>query len=112
MTDLIQMGVLSLIALSCGLIGPFLVLKKMTMFANSLSHTILLGIALAFLVGGGQALGGVHLLVGAFFAAFLTAFLTEGLIRYFKLQEDASIGLVFTWDYFSHCFYARCSLGY
>lgn len=96
MTDLIQMAVLSAVAISCGLIGPFLVLKRMTMFANSLSHTILLGIALAFLVGGGQLFDLSNLLIGAFLAALMTAFLTEGLVRVFRLQEDASVGLVFT----------------
>ena len=34
MTDLLQMAVLGAIAIACGLIGPFLVLKKMAMFAN------------------------------------------------------------------------------
>ena len=47
--DEVQMIVLSCIGISCGLIGPFLVLKKMSMFANSLSHTILLGIVVSFL---------------------------------------------------------------
>lgn len=96
MNDLIQIAVLSAIAIACGLIGPFLVLKRMTMFANSLSHTILLGIAVAFLLTGGALFSLPHLLIGALLAALLTAFLTEGLIRFFSLSEDASIGLVFT----------------
>jgi manganese/zinc/iron transport system permease protein len=96
MSDLIQMAVLSAIALAAGLIGPFLVLKRMTMFANSLSHTILLGVALAFLLTGGSLFSPLNLLIGAFLAALMTAFLTEGLVRFFRLQEDASIGLVFT----------------
>lgn len=96
MTDAIQMAVLSAVAISCGLIGPFLVLKRMAMFANSLSHTILLGIALAFLVTGGGLFSLPNLLLGAFFAALMTAFFTEGLVRFFRLSEDASIGLVFT----------------
>lgn len=96
MTDLLQIGVLSGIAISCGLIGPFLVLKRMVMFANSLSHTILLGIALAFLITGGGFFSLTNLIIGAFLAALMTAFLTEGLVRFFRLQEDASIGLVFT----------------
>ncbi len=95
-SDLLQMGVLCAIALATGLIGPFLVLRRMTMFANSLSHTILLGIGAAFLLSGGALFCWSNLLLGALFAALLTAFFTEGLIRYFRLQEDASIGLVFT----------------
>ncbi len=96
MTDGIQMAVLSAIAVACGLISPFLVLKRMTMFANSLSHTILLGIALAFLWTGGAFFSLPHLLIGASFAALMTALFTGGLVRFFRLQEDASIGLVFT----------------
>ncbi len=96
-TDEIQLGVLSFVAIACGLIGPFLVLKKMTMFANSLSHTILLGIIGSFLLFGGSCLLNVfHLLVGASFAAILTVFLTEGLVKWFEVTEDASIGLSFT----------------
>jgi len=95
--DEVQIGVLCLIAVCCGLIGPFLVLKRMAMFANSLSHTILLGIAAAYLLLGGGALFDLsHLLLGAFIAALATAAFTEGLIKWFRLQEDASIGLVFT----------------
>lgn len=96
MTDLIQMAVLSAVAISCGLVGPFLVLKRMAMFANSLSHTILLGIAIAFLLTGSPLFSLPNLLIGALFAALMTAFLTEGLVRFFRLSEDASIGLVFT----------------
>ena len=95
MTDALQMAVLSLIALSCGLLSPFVVLKRMAMFANSLSHTILLGIAIAFLLTG-SLFSPISLFVGALLAALMTALLTGGLIRFFRLQEDASIGLVFT----------------
>ncbi|MES2273452.1 MAG: metal ABC transporter permease [Chlamydiota bacterium] len=98
--DEVQIAVLATVAISCGLIGPFLVLKKMTMFANSLSHTILLGITVAYLCASSLWGGGLFdlstLLIGAFIAAILTALFTEGLIRVFHLQEDASIGLVFT----------------
>ncbi len=96
-TDEVQMGTLCSIAICCGLIGPFLVLKKMAMFANSLSHTILLGVVGAFLLLGGSNLFCLsHLLVGALIASILTAVMTEGLVKWFRLTEDASVGLVFT----------------
>ncbi len=98
--DELQIAVLGAIAVSCGLIGPFLVLKRVTMFANSLSHTILLGIAAAYLLAsslwGGGMFDTATLLIGALVAALITAFFTEMLIRLFRLQEDASVGLVFT----------------
>jgi manganese/zinc/iron transport system permease protein len=99
-TDEVQMLVLSLSAISCGLISPFIVLKRMSMFANSLSHTILVGIIGAYLIASYFWNGGIYdlstLLLGALVAALLTTLFTEGLVRLFRLQEDASIGLVFT----------------
>lgn len=95
--DELQIGVLSLISLSSALIGPFLILRKMVMFANALSHTLLLGIALVFLIFGVSIFSSfAFLALGALFAAFLTAFLTEGLKKWFRVSEDASIGLIFT----------------
>lgn len=102
-TDEIQVFVLAGIALSSAIVGTFLVLRRMTMLANSLSHTILMGIVMAFLLTRGthddshsfiapmQAMLIASLLMG-----FLTAFLTEFLTRTARLQEDASTGLVFT----------------
>ena len=99
-SDELQLGTLAAIACSCGLIGPFLVLKRMAMFANSLSHTVLLGIVAAFLIAskfwGGEMFSLSTLILGGFAAALLTALLTEGLIRVFRLQEDASVGFVFS----------------
>lgn len=98
-TDEIQLGVLSISAISCGLVSPFLVLKRMTMFANSLSHTMLIGIIGAYLLTsrlwGGDWFDFSTLIIGALVAALLTAAFTEGLVRLFRLQEDASMGLVF-----------------
>ncbi len=98
--DEVQIGVLSCIAISCGLVGPFLILKRMTMFANSLSHTILLGIVLAFLLTsrflGGELFSLSTLLLGSLAAAILTAALTEGMVCFFRLQADASVGFVFS----------------
>ena len=103
-SDEVQLLVLVLIALSSALIGTFLVLKKMTMLANSLSHTILLGIVGAFLIGkylfsGNEGIYTLHmptLIIGALITALLTTFSTEFLHKKLRLQEDASIGLIFT----------------
>ena len=94
--DLLQFAVLASVAVGCGVIGPFLVLNRMAMFANSLSHTILLGIALAFLIVGGSLITLPTLLIGALFASIASALFTRGLIGLFRLQEEASVGLVFT----------------
>lgn len=49
-SDEIQVLVLIGVAISSALVGTFLVLRRMTMLANSLSHTILMGIVLAFFI--------------------------------------------------------------
>lgn len=98
--DEIQILVLGGVAASAALVGTFLVLRKMTMLANSISHTILLGIVLGYLMTRDEVMHG-HLNIQAMlFAALLTglatAFLTEFLTKVIRLQEDASTGLVFT----------------
>lgn len=104
-TDEIQILVLMGVAASSALVGTFLVLRKMTMLANSLSHTILVGIVIAFLwtYGAGRDVPphteqiGIHvLLIASLVMGLITAFLTELLTKGARLQEDASTGIVFT----------------
>lgn len=101
--DEIQIIVLVCVAISSALVGSFLVLRRMTMLANSLSHTILLGIVLAFLLtqenfseSHHQTINVQVMLLAALIMSLLTAFLTEFLNKVIRLQEDASTGLVFT----------------
>lgn len=93
-TDETQMIVLVCVAISGALVGTFLVLRRMTMLANALSHTILLGIVIAYLIF--QELTIPILMIAALATGIVTTFLTEYLNRVIKLQEDASIGLVFS----------------
>ncbi|MGH2638224.1 MAG: metal ABC transporter permease, partial [Rhabdochlamydiaceae bacterium] len=99
-SDEIQLLVLIAISISTGLLGTFLTLRKMTMLANSLSHTTLLGIVICFLLTIQTTANldlNISLLIAAsIVSAFLTVLFTEGVHHFFKLQEDAAIGLVFT----------------
>lgn len=83
----------SLVGLSCGLIGVFLILRKMAMMSDAISHTVLLGIVLAFIVT--KEVSGLAMLVGAILAGLLTAFLVQWL-HSLDIQQEASIGIVFT----------------
>lgn len=104
-SDEIQVFVLMGVAISSALVGTFLILRRMTMLANSLSHTILMGIVLAFFLSSfsphsDESASSIAPMQTMLFAAlatgFLTVFLTEFLVKTGKLQEDASTGLVFT----------------
>lgn len=98
-SDEVQILVLFAIAVSSALVGAFLVLRRMTMLANSLSHTILLGIVLAFLISSQiittQGFSLPILLGASLLTGLLTTLLTQLLTNLMRLQEDASIGLVF-----------------
>ncbi len=98
-SDEIQLLVLLGVAVSTALVGNFLIWRKMAMLANSLSHTILLGIVLAFVLSGVHDAHEIRLstlLFSAVAMGLFTAFFTEFLTRSAKLQADASIGIVFS----------------
>ncbi|MDG0813413.1 metal ABC transporter permease [Cohnella rhizosphaerae] len=83
----------SLVGVCCGLIGVLLILRRMAMMADAISHTVLLGIVVAYMAT--RELSGVHMLIGAVCAGLLTAVL----VQWFQsrgVQQEASIGIVFT----------------
>ena len=45
-----SLGVLLITAITCALIGNFLVLRKLSMVSDAISHSVLLGIVLAFVI--------------------------------------------------------------
>jgi manganese/zinc/iron transport system permease protein len=92
--DEIQMVTLVCVALTGSIVGVFLVLRRMTMLANALSHTILLGIVITYLMY--QTLTLSVLVIAALITGVITTFLTTFFNRVIKLQEDASIGLIFS----------------
>ncbi len=79
--------------MACSLIGSFLVLRKISMIGDAISHAVLPGIVIAYLVSGSR--GSFWMLLGAAFFGFLAVFLIQR-IHQFGLQKDASIGIVFT----------------
>lgn len=83
----------SLVGITCGITGCFLILRKMAMLADAISHTVLLGIVLAFFISG--SLDGIYMLIGATIVGLLTAFLVQ-LLNSNGVQSDAAIGVVFT----------------
>ena len=80
-------------AAACALPGAFLVLRRVSMLSDAISHAILPGIVIAFFMTGD--LNSPLLILGATFTGVLTAALIEGLSRTRRVREDAAIGLVF-----------------
>ena len=85
----------SLVAIACGLLGCYLILRKMAMLGDAISHAVLPGIVLAFLLTGER--DSLTMLIGAAAVGLLCTVLIEFFHKTGKLQADASIGVVFTW---------------
>jgi manganese/zinc/iron transport system permease protein len=83
----------AVVAAACALPGVFLVLRRLALISDAISHAILLGIVLAFFVV--EDLTSPLLIVGAALTGLLTVLLVELLERTRLVREDAAIGLVF-----------------
>lgn len=81
------------VAVTCALVGTFLVLRRTALLADAISHSILLGIVLAFFVV--KDLSSPLLVLGAALMGVVTVALVELLERTGRVREDAAIGLVF-----------------
>ncbi len=82
-----------LVSIACAIPGVFLVLRKMSMMSDAISHSILPGLVIAFFLTG--KLNSPLLIVGATLTGLLTVLLVEGISKTRLLKEDAAIGLVF-----------------
>jgi manganese/zinc/iron transport system permease protein len=91
---LVILLVASFVAASCALVGSFLVLRKMALLGDAISHAVLPGIVIAFLMTGGSR-AALPMVLGAGALGVITVLLVELFNRSQRLHEDASIGVVF-----------------
>lgn len=89
---LILVGVLC--AMACALPGVFLLLRRMSMMGDAISHAVLPGLAVAFLVSGSRA--SWWMFFGAALAGVLTALFTQWITKFGKVERGAAMGIVFT----------------
>lgn len=85
-------GVLASVA--CALVGCFLVLRRMSLMGDAISHAVVPGIVGAFLLAG--SLHALPVFIGAAVVGVLTASLTELVHRLGRVDPGASMGVVFT----------------
>ncbi len=79
---------------ACALLGCFLILRKMSMMGDAISHAVLPGLVVAFVLSGSRSI--VPMFVGAVIAGLITTFMTQSLHQYLRVPSDASMGIVFT----------------
>lgn len=83
----------SLVGVMCGILGCFIILRNMAMIGDALSHAILPGVVVGFMIAGHSILA---IFTGSVVAGLITAILITLIQRNVKAKEDAAIGIVFT----------------
>lgn len=92
--DLWVMAAGVLTAVACGVLGCFLVLRKISLLGDAISHAILPGLVAAFLVTTSRDI--IPMLVGAAGAGLLSAVIASVLHKHASVDEGASLGVSFT----------------
>jgi manganese/zinc/iron transport system permease protein len=81
-------------ALACALPGNFLLLRRQALIGDAISHVVLPGIVMAFLLTGMVA--AVPMMLGAGAAALVSVVLIEAIRRLGRIEPGAAMGVVFT----------------
>ncbi len=84
----------ALCAAACALPGCFLVLRRMSMMGDAISHAVLPGLAIGFLVTGSRA--SLTMFAGAAVVGVLTAVFTQWVSKLGQVDRGAAMGIVFT----------------
>jgi ABC-type Mn2+/Zn2+ transport system permease subunit/Mn-dependent DtxR family transcriptional regulator len=81
------------IGISCGLIGTYIMLRRMSLIGDALAHAVLPGVVISFMIAGK---GELSLFAGAVVSGIVTSLLIGFVNRNSKIKEDTSIGIIFT----------------
>ena len=79
---------------ACGLVGNYLVLRKISLVGDAISHSVLPGIAIAYMIAGSRS--DLPMFIGALIAGILTTLIIELIHSRSKIKQDAAIGITFT----------------
>jgi manganese/zinc/iron transport system permease protein len=97
MSFVIDPGIVTIaifVASACAIPGVFLVLRKMALMSDAISHAVLPGIVLGFLISGNSH-GSPLIILGAVLTGMLTVVLTEALVKTRLVRNDTAMGIVF-----------------
>jgi manganese/zinc/iron transport system permease protein len=83
-----------LVATACGLVGNYLILRRMALVGDAISHSVLPGLAIAFLVA--KTRSSLVMFLGALGAGVVTTLLIELIHKKSRVKQDAAIGITFS----------------
>ncbi len=92
--NLLPMLTGTLAAVTCGVLGNFLVLRRLSLMGDAISHSVLPGLVVAFLVAGTRA--SWPMFVGAALAGVATVVLVEVVKKLGRVESGAAMGVVFS----------------
>ncbi|MGV3772975.1 MAG: metal ABC transporter permease [Verrucomicrobiales bacterium] len=82
------------VATACGLVGNYLILRRMALVGDAISHSVLPGLAIAFLIT--QSRSSSAMFIGALIAGIVTTLLIEVIHKKSRVKHDSAIGIAFT----------------
>jgi manganese/zinc/iron transport system permease protein len=83
-----------LVSGTCGLVGCFVILRRMALVGDAISHSLLPGITIAFLLTNSRDT--LPMMLGAIAAGITTVVLIEAIRHSSRIKPDAAIGIVFS----------------
>ncbi len=78
-----------MVGIICGVIGCFIVLRGMALMGDAISHAVLPGVAISYMLG-------INFFYGAVATGILTAFSIGAISQNSRIKNDSSIGIVFS----------------
>lgn len=82
------------VATACGLVGNYLMLRRMALVGDAISHSVLPGLVIAYLLAGTRH--STVMFLGALVAGVLTTVLIEVIHKKSRVKQDAAIGITFS----------------
>ncbi|MEM7619148.1 MAG: metal ABC transporter permease [Pseudomonadota bacterium] len=92
--SLVPLLIATLAAICCAIPGNFLVLRKQALIGDAISHVVLPGIVIAFLITG--TINAWPVMLGATIASIIAAILIELTRRLGRIEPGAAMGVIFT----------------
>lgn len=83
---------ITLLMTSSALVGTFLVLQKKALVGDAVSHAVLPGVCLAFLISGNKST--LELVIGAFMSGWVSLILMDKISQYSKIKQDGAIAII------------------
>lgn len=92
--DLFPLTAAVLTAVTCGILGNFLVLRRLSLMGDAISHSVLPGLVIAFLIASTRS--PLAMFGGAAIAGLVTVALVELVKRLGRVEPGAAMGVVFS----------------